>query len=106
MAIGALGSIEHRKKGATDAGVPQSSPPGGAIDRHSHPGCSRSTPGCSPVVRALADPHDPWAHQFNGAFLPSLYMYSVIAGFFSSPSASKPILVVTPVRLVWPSSGV
>ena len=34
--------------------------------------------------------------QFNGTFLPPLYSYSDIAGFFNSPSASKPIFAVTP----------
>ena len=35
--------------------------------------------------------------QFSGTFLPSLYMYSVMAGFLSSPSASKAMLAVTPL---------
>jgi hypothetical protein len=35
--------------------------------------------------------------QFNGTFLPPSYLYSVIAGFFSSPSFSKPMLAVTPL---------
>ncbi len=39
---------------------------------------------------------DTAADQLIGTFLPSLYWYSVIDGFFSSPSASKPIFAVTP----------
>jgi hypothetical protein len=34
--------------------------------------------------------------QFSATFLPSLYTYSVIAGFLSSPLGSKATLAVTP----------
>ena len=36
-------------------------------------------------------------YQFNADFLPSLYTYSVMAGFFNSPLGSKAIVVVTPL---------
>ena len=37
------------------------------------------------------------SRQFSGTFLPSLYMYRVIAGFFSSPSGSNAMFAVTPL---------
>lgn len=37
------------------------------------------------------------ADQFRGVFLPSLYVYRVMAGFFSSPLGSKAIWAVTPL---------
>jgi hypothetical protein len=42
---------------------------------------------------SLREPQD----QFSATFLPPSYLYSVMAGFFSSPSFSNPMLAVTPL---------
>jgi hypothetical protein len=42
---------------------------------------------------------------YSGTFLPSLYVYKVTAGFFSSPLGSKAIWAVTPLKLVSISLG-
>ena len=44
--------------------------------------------------------------QFSAVFLPSLYTYKVMAGFFSSPLGSKAMVVVMPLKLLLISSGV
>ncbi len=54
-----------------------------------------------PYERKRAPPGAPFDHrypavQFSGTFLPFLYWYSVIAGFFSSPFGSNAIFAVTP----------
>lgn len=50
-------------------------------------------------------PADAIADQFSGVFLPSLYVYRVMAGFFISPLGSKAMLAVTPLKLDLASSG-
>ena len=49
--------------------------------------------------------HQMLGDQFSGTFLPSLYWYRVIAGFFNSPSASNPIFAVTPWKSVLNNCG-
>lgn len=41
----------------------------------------------------------PWISRshYSGVFLPSLYVYRVVAAFFSSPFGSNAMLAVTPL---------
>ena len=43
--------------------------------------------------------------DYRAAFFPSLYMYKVISGFFNSPFGSKPMALVTPLKLDLINSG-